>query len=100
MKFKLDDFPAIEKTDEIKVEMTKLARENEQLKNSMNLETAIKNGFYIPDEGIDIDKELIPAYYRGALNKTNGNKAKAAKLLGLKPHTFRKRLKSLQGYLE
>ena len=93
--FRLDDFPAIQQADEIKVELTKLSRENEQLKKSINLENSLKNGFYIPDEGINIDKEIIPAYYKGALNKTNGNAAKAAKLLGLKPHTFRKRLKAL-----
>lgn len=93
VNFKLDDFPSIQQTDEIKVEMTKLARENEQLKKSINLEDALKNGFYIPDEGIDIDKEIIPAYYLGALNKANGNAAKAAELLGLKAHTFRKRLR-------
>ena len=96
VKFKLDDFPAIQQTDEIKVELTKLSRENEQLKKSMNLDNSIKNGFYIPDKGIDIDKEIIPAYYRGALKKTNGNATKAAKLLGLKPHTFRKRLRNME----
>jgi len=93
VKFKLDDFPAIQQTDEIKVELTKLARENEHLKKSINLDDAIKNGFYIPDDGLNLDKEIIPAYYRGALNKTNGNASKAAELLGLKAHTFRKRLR-------
>ncbi|NQV17413.1 MAG: hypothetical protein HQ534_02555 [Armatimonadetes bacterium] len=92
--FKLDDFPKIEQTDEIKAKLTQLNRENELLKKSLNLQDPIKNGFYIPDEGIDIDKEIIPAYYKGALNKTNGNAAKAAELLNLKPHTFRKRIKA------
>jgi len=96
VNFKLDDFPAIQQTDEIKVELTKLSRENEQLKKSINLESVLKNGFYIPDEGIDLDKKIIPAYYKGALKKAGGNAAKAAKLLGLKPHTFRKRLKALE----
>ena len=93
--FKLDDFPKIKQTDAIKAKLTQLNRENELLKKSLNLQDAIKNGFYIPDEGIDIDKEIIPAYYKGALNKANRNAAKAAKLLGLEPHTFRKRLKAI-----
>ena len=94
--FKLDDFPKIEQTDEIKAMLTQLSRENEQLKKSTNLNTSIKNGFYIPDDGLDIDNEIIPAYYKGALKKANGNATKAAELLKLKPHTFRKRLKSLE----
>lgn len=94
--FKLDDFPRIEQTDEIKAKLTQLSRENEQLKKSIDLKTSIKNGFYIPEEGFDIDKEIIPAYYKGALKKANGNATKAAELLGLKPHTFRKRLKALE----
>jgi hypothetical protein len=92
--FKIDDFPQIEQTDEIKAKLTQLSRENEQLKNSINLEESIKKGFFIPDEGIDIDKEIIPAYYKGALKKANGNATKAAELLKLKPHTFRKRIKA------
>ena len=94
--FKLDDFPKIEQTDEIKAKLTQLNRENEQLKNSLNPEKSIEKGFFIPDEGIDIDKEIIPAYYKDALNKANGNAAKAAELLGLKPHTFRKRVKAFK----
>ena len=93
--FKLDDFPKIEQTDEIKAKLTQLSRENQQLKNSIELEASIKNGFYIPEKGIDFDKKIIPAYYKGALNKTNGNATKAAELLKLEPHTFRKRLKKL-----
>jgi hypothetical protein len=92
--FELDDFPAIMKEELIKVEMTKLKRENDLLKQSLDLKSSIKNGFYIPDEGIDVDKDIIPAYYKGALNKTNGNASKASELLKLKPHTFRKRLKA------
>lgn len=95
ISFKLDDFPKIEEKPEIKAKLIQLARENEQLKNSLELENAIKNGFYIPEDGIDINNEIIPAYYKGALKLTNGNVAKAAKLLGLEPHTFRKRLRKL-----
>jgi hypothetical protein len=94
--FKLDDFPQIEASDELNVQLTRLSRENEQLKKSLDLPEAIKNGFFIPEEGIDLDKEIIPAYYKGALHKTKGNAAKAADLLKLKHHTFRKRLRSLK----
>lgn len=94
LKFNLDDFPKIENTEEVKVEMTKLARENELLKNSQSLSDSIENGFYIPEEGVDLDNQIIPAYYRGALNRTKGNATKAATLLKLEPHTFRKRLRA------
>jgi sigma54-dependent transcription regulator len=95
VQFKLDDFPTIVKADDVKVELTKLSRENDQLKKSLNFRDALKNGFYIPDEGFDIDNKIIPAYYKGALEKSNGNATKAAELLNLKPHTFRKRLRKL-----
>lgn len=49
----------------------------------------------IPPEGIDLDNTVIPAYYKAALKRTNGNASEAARLLGLKPHTFRARVKSL-----
>ena len=94
--FKLDDFPNIEPSDELKVELTRLSRENEQLKKSLDLEDAINNGFYIPPEGVDLDKGIIPAYYKGALKVASGNAAEAARLLKLKPHTLRKRLRAFQ----
>jgi DNA-binding NtrC family response regulator len=49
----------------------------------------------IPDGGIDLEKDILPLYYRAALNKAKGNAAQAARLLGLAPHTFRARLKTL-----
>ena len=49
----------------------------------------------IPDQGIDLENEIIPAYYRAALKQSHGNASEAARLLGLKPHTFRARLKTL-----
>lgn len=49
----------------------------------------------IPDEGLDLNRDILPRYYEAALKKSGGNKAKAAKLLGLEPHTFRARLRSL-----
>ncbi|HOA29700.1 MAG TPA: sigma-54 dependent transcriptional regulator [Candidatus Cloacimonadota bacterium] len=48
----------------------------------------------IPAEGIDLDHDVIPAYYQAALKQAKNNAAEAARLLGLKPHTFRARLKS------
>jgi hypothetical protein len=93
--FRLDDFPNIEKTDEIKTELTRISRENELLKQNLNIEDSLENGFYIPEDGLDLDNAVIPAYYKGALKKCKGNAAQAAKLLKLKPHTFRKRLKKL-----
>jgi len=49
----------------------------------------------IPDEGIDLEREILPLYYKAALNKTKGNASQAARLLKLAPHTFRARLKIL-----
>ena len=50
----------------------------------------------IPENGIDFDNEIIPKYYRKALKMTNGNAAKAARLLKIKEHTFRERIKKLK----
>jgi DNA-binding NtrC family response regulator len=47
----------------------------------------------LPEDGVDLNHEVLPAYYRAALERTGGNAEKAAGLLGLKPHTFRARLK-------
>ncbi len=47
---------------------------------------------FIPSEGIDLDGKVIPAYYKAALKIANGNASRAARLLGLQPHTFRARL--------
>ncbi len=49
----------------------------------------------IPDKGLDLNKDILLKYYEAALKKSDGNKTKAAKLLGLEPHTFRARLRSL-----
>ena len=49
----------------------------------------------IPEDNFDFDKEVPKAYYTEALSRTNGNRASAARLLGLKEHTFRARLKKL-----
>lgn len=50
----------------------------------------------IPDTGVDLENDILPKYYDAALKKTGGNAEKAACLLGLKPHTFRARLKALK----
>lgn len=49
----------------------------------------------IPADGVDLDNEILPEYYRTALRQTNGNASAAAQLLGLAPPTFRARLRKL-----
>ena len=49
----------------------------------------------IPPEGIDLERDIIPAYYQAAMKLAKNNASEAARLLGLKPHTFRARLKAL-----
>jgi DNA-binding NtrC family response regulator len=49
----------------------------------------------IPPEGIDLNKQILPLYYSEAMRIANGNASEAARLLGIKPHTFRERLKKL-----
>ena len=51
----------------------------------------------IPDGGVDLNNDILPRYYRAALEKSGGNAAEAARLLGLKAHTFRARLKTVEG---
>ena len=62
--------------------------------NIIEIEPAA-NRILIPDEGIDLNNDILPRYYEAALEKTSGNKAQAAKLLRLDAHTFRARLKKL-----
>lgn len=50
----------------------------------------------IPDEGLDLKALLFnieESYYRRALDKTSGNRERAARLLGINPPAFRKALK-------
>ncbi len=54
----------------------------------------VSDRIVIPDEGVDLNHEILPKYYEAALKKTDGNAEQAAKLLGLKPHTFRARLRN------
>jgi len=49
---------------------------------------------FIPDQGIDLDNEIIPQYYIEALKKSNGIKKHAAELLRIEEKTFLHRLKS------
>ncbi|MFH1250006.1 MAG: sigma 54-interacting transcriptional regulator, partial [bacterium] len=57
--------------------------------------TDVQSGIVIPPDGIDLDSELIPEYYRAALRQANGNAAFAAQLLNIPPATFRARLRKL-----
>lgn len=57
--------------------------------------TDSSTGISIPAKGIDLDKKLLPDYYRAALRQTNGNATAAAQLLNLDPATFRARLRKL-----
>jgi len=50
----------------------------------------------VPSDGLDLDNEVIPAYYKAALKLAKNNASEAARLLSLKPHTFRARLKALE----
>jgi len=54
----------------------------------------------IPLEGFDLDTHLHnleKAYYEEAIKKKDGNREAAARLLNIKPHTFRKRAKGRFG---
>ena len=52
-------------------------------------------GVYLPPEGIDLENDLLPGYYRMALEQAQQNATRAAHLLGLEPATFRARLRKL-----
>ncbi len=56
---------------------------------------ASRNTIHIPDEGINL-KQVVYDYYEAAVQKCQGNKAQAARLLNMEAHTFRK---SYQNYL-
>jgi transcriptional regulator with PAS, ATPase and Fis domain len=66
-------------------------------KEDLNIEERItaRAHLEIPDQGIDLDTDVLAGYYKRALQMKDGNASKAAKLLGLKPHTFRARLKKM-----
>lgn len=49
----------------------------------------------IPLDGIDLENEVLPRYYCAAMERCGGNAEKAAKILGIAPHTFRARLRKL-----
>lgn len=61
-------------------------------KSPQNLEHRV----YIPEGGIDFE-QLEKKYLETALKRTQGNKSKAAKLLGMRRSTFRYRLKKFFG---
>lgn len=54
----------------------------------------------IPPEGLDLDvclHDLEKTCYEEAIRRKDGNREAAARLLGIKPHTFRKRAKDKFG---
>lgn len=54
----------------------------------------------IPPEGLDLDARLLDmerAAFEEAMRRKDGNREAAARLLGVKPHTFRKRAKEKFG---
>ncbi|MGE0084503.1 MAG: RNA repair transcriptional activator RtcR family protein [Desulfococcaceae bacterium] len=61
----------------------------------VNMNISEDKEIVIPDKGLDLNKDVLPKYYDAALKKCGGNQTKAAKLLGLEPHTFRARLRNL-----
>ena len=63
--------------------------------NIIEIESGL-NHVILPEEGIDLNNEILPKYYKAALKKSDGNAEKAAKLLNLSPHTFRARLRTLE----
>ncbi len=73
-----------------------LAKNKNEIDFIQTIDSGIStNSINIPDSGVDFDHDLVPRYYKAALEKAGGNQAKAAKLLGLAPHTFRARLRKL-----
>jgi len=73
-----------------------LAKHKDEIKNIPTIDSGVSSAkILIPETGIDFDRELVPKYYKAAIEKAEGNKAKAAELLGLEPHTFRARLRKL-----
>ncbi|MCC7431314.1 sigma 54-interacting transcriptional regulator [bacterium] len=66
--------------------------------NSLRAEDLKANDFLNPEGEIVLPvllDEVLKNYYKAALKQTGENAEKAAQLLGLKPHTFRARLKNL-----
>lgn len=63
--------------------------------NVIEIEPAGKS-IFVPEEGVDLDNEILPKYYEAALKRTNGNAEQAAKLLNLSPPTFRARLRAMK----
>ncbi|MFW5803734.1 MAG: RNA repair transcriptional activator RtcR family protein [bacterium] len=73
-----------------------LAENMDEIKNIPTIDSGVSSKkIIIPETGIDFDRELVPQYYKAAIEKAEGNKAKAAELLGIEPHTFRARLRKL-----
>lgn len=69
-------------------------------KLSGNTDRANTTAITIPPEGIDLDAhlhDLEKVHYEEAIRMKDGNREAAARLLNIKPHTFRKRAKGKFG---
>ena len=69
-------------------------------KSSVNTDRANATVITIAPEGLDLDAHLHnleKAYYEEAIKMKDGNREAAARLLNIKPHTFRKRVKEKFG---
>ncbi|HKJ68826.1 MAG TPA: sigma-54 dependent transcriptional regulator [bacterium] len=64
--------------------------------NTSDVGEAGAGNVHIPDEGIDLDK-IEKEYIKAALDKANGNKSRAARLLGMSRGAFRYRCLKLEG---
>lgn len=92
----IDDFPQIQSPDEAQRQLSILQTQIQILKtqNATLRAKSLGAQLEISGQGMDLQDTLRQhevAYFRLAMERAGGNGAKAARLLGLKPHTFRKR---------
>ena len=72
----------------------------DSMKGSETPEPSSQPSVILPPGGMDLAQrlyELERTYFATAIRQANGNQAAAAKLLGIQPHTFRKRAKEKFG---
>jgi len=96
VNFSLDDFPKITLPSDAHLKLTQLNRKIKYLQKSSTKPIVTSEGITIPDSGFDLENEFLRDLYIATLEKTDHNASAAAKLLRLKPHTFRKRLRALK----
>ncbi len=98
----LDDFPQIQSPAEAKRQLSIVSHQIEALKtenSALSAQGAGSQKLEVPNDGFDLKSTLRNqelAYFRLALEKSGGNAAQAARLLGLRPHAFRKRAVDLE----